>query len=59
MAALAAELLPNPDAIVAFTDASGFGLGVFVPSSGLWTFLRVPERFAVNPAVHSDSVALP
>ena len=56
MAALAAELLPNPDAIEVFTDASGLGLGVFVPSSGLWTFLRVPVRFAVNPAVHTDSV---
>ena len=56
MAALAAELLPCPDAIAAFTDASGLGLGVFVPSSGLWAYMRVPARFAVNPAVHSDSV---
>jgi len=56
MAALAAVLLPNPDAIEVFTDASGLGLGVFVPSSDLWTFLRIPDRFAVNPAVHTDSV---
>ena len=56
MSALAAELLPATDAIVAFTDASGLGLGVFVPGTGLWAFMKVPARFAVNPAVHVDSV---
>ena len=56
MSALAAELLPITDAIVAYTDASGLGLGVYVPGPGLWTFMHVPERFAVNPAAHTDSV---
>ena len=56
MSALAAELLPASDAVQAYTDACGNGLGVFVVDSGDWTYLPVPEKYRINPDAHSDSV---
>ena len=56
LVSLAAELLPTPDAVNVWTDASGTALGAFVPSTGAWTFLSVPPNFAVNPTEHSDTI---
>ena len=55
MAALAAELVPAPDAIQVFTDACGEGLGVFVASSGAWTYMEVPALYRISPDAHTDA----
>ena len=55
MAALAAELLPLRDPIIAFCDASGTGLGVFLPHSGEWTFMIIPTHFQISPTTHTDN----
>ena len=57
MAALAADNLPLADSINIWTDACGTGLGVFLPESGAWTFLRVPPKFQIAPSRHADDPA--
>ena len=54
MAALAAELLPLPNPTFVFCDASGTGLGVFLPHSGEWTFMVIPAHFQISPITHTN-----
>ena len=54
MAALALDGYPLADSIDIYTDASGRGLGVWIPSTGAWTFSVIPECFQISPSRHSD-----
>ena len=54
MSALAADNLPLADSLDIYTDASGTGLGVYIPLWGYWTFMSIPAKFQIAPHKHTD-----
>ena len=54
MSALAADNLPLAGSLDIYTDASGTGLGVYIPLWGYWTFMSIPTKFQIAPHKHTD-----